>query len=157
MRFPTSKLALLGGLAIFAVTAEAVALPPAILNEPPPSESFLYWVIRTGGGGALIMLMGLALFIGSCLVVAWSQRPAVIASFLVFLFLPLLFAMIDVLKFNVCTLSVLSVVEVKLKATNVYAGLAKTLLLPLDALCVTLPSYLVLAIGLFVRTLRAKQ
>ena len=47
--------------------------------------------------------------------------------------------------------------DVHLKATQVAAGLAKTLLLPLEALCVTLPSYLVLAIGLFVRTLRAEQ
>ena len=47
------------------------------------------------------MLTGLALFIGSCLVVARAKSPAVIASFLVFLLFPLLFAMIEVLKGNV--------------------------------------------------------
>ena len=48
--------------------------------------------------------------------------------------------------------------DLEIKQSSIYRrrGQGKWLLL-LEALLVTFPSYLVLAIGLFVRTLRAKQ
>ena len=84
MRLPVSRLALSAGFAIVAVAAVAVAQPPADVETEPLHNLFL-WMFQIGGFcGLSIMFTGLALFIGSCLVVALARRPAVIASFLVF-------------------------------------------------------------------------
>jgi hypothetical protein len=157
MRFSALTLALLAGFSVIAVAAEALAQAPAPI-EVQFDDSFLLWLLKVGGlCGALIMLTGLAIFVGSCLVVAKTRRPAVVASCLVFLVLPLLIAMIELLRGWVAAFSVVAVIGEPLKASVIATAEARVLLLPLEAFCVTLPSLLVLAISLFARTLRAER
>jgi hypothetical protein len=105
----------------------------------------------------LSLLAGLAVFVGACFVVARARRPAVIASYLVFLLLPLLFAILGGLKGAVASSAVLAGAEVEIKQWEVFAGISQALLMLLMALMVTIPSYFVIAIGLFVRTLQAQK
>jgi hypothetical protein len=114
MRFLKRGLVVLVGLSVCAAAtgASAQAVGRMAQEGARPPEPYLVWMIRSLGlFGFLSLLTGLAVFVGACFVVYLARRPAVIASYLVFLPLPLI------------------------------------------ALVLTLPSYLVLAIGLFVRTL----
>lgn len=159
MRSFGSKLALTVGLAMWGATAEALAQQPWLLAQAhaPAGESFASWLVRSLGlCGFLALLAGAAVFVGACLVVFLSRRPAVIAAYLVFLLLPLLLAIIGALKGSVSSFAVLGASDIQIKQSQIFGGLAQALLLPLTALMVTFPSYLVIAIGLFVRALRAE-
>ena len=101
-----------------------------------------------------MLLSAAAVFLGACLVVFLARRPAVIASYMVFLLLPLLLGALGALKSCVSSFSVIAIADIQLKQSEIFRGLSEALLLPLESLIVTLPSYLLLAVGLFVRTLR---
>jgi biopolymer transport protein ExbB len=103
----------------------------------------------------LTVLSGAALFVGACLVVSLARRPAVIAAYALFLLLPLLLGALGALKGCVSSFSVLAMSGTQIKQSQIFGGLAETLVLLFTALTVTLPSYLVIAVGLFVRTLAA--
>ena len=79
-----------------------------------------------------------------------ARRPAVIAAYMVFLLLPLLLGIL-----GGSTLSHVRFARQSggASSSQICGGLAEALIRPLTALEITLPSYLVLAIGLFVRTL----
>ncbi len=161
MRFTRRGPALLAGLMILVAAAGARAeslVPLAQANMPHPAEPYAVWIIRCLGlFGLLTLLSALALFLGACLVVVLARRPAVIAAYLVFLPLPLWFAAIAMLKSNVSAFSVLAVTGVQLKNSQICAGLAESIIPVLAALMATLPSYLVIAFGLFIRTLLANK
>ena len=92
---------LLVGFAMCGAVTEAIAQSPALLAQvhSPVHESYMVWVIRSLGlFGLLTLLAGAAVFLGACLVVFLARRPAVIASYLVFLLLPLLFGTIGRLR-----------------------------------------------------------
>ena len=138
----------------------AIAQLPCLLAQAhaPTAESYASWMFRSlGFFGFLSLLTGVAIFVGACLVVFVARRPAVIASYLVFLVLPLLLAAIGALKGNLASFVVLASADIEIKQSQIFAGLSETLLPLSCALTVTLPSFLVLAIGLFVRTLRANE
>ena len=160
MRYLGHKLALLVGASMFGAAAEAIAQSPVVLarSHPPVGESYISWLIQSlGFFGFMTLLAGATVFTGACLVVALARRPAVIASYLVFLFLPLVLSIIGALKGCVDSFAVVAISGTELKQSEIIAGLGETLLMPLIALTVTLPSYFVIAIGLFVRTLRADE
>ncbi len=158
MRCFRCKFALLAGLAMCAAAAEAVAQSPGLLAQGPGPESYASWVIRCLGiFGLSTVLAGVAIFIGACLVVCLARRPAVIAAYLVFLLLPLLLGALGALRGCVSSFAVIAVSGVQLKQSQIFAGLSESLLFLLSALAITLPSYFVLAVGLFVRTLLADE
>ncbi len=160
MRNLGSKLALLAGLAMCGAATEAIAGSPCLFAQAdsPASHSYAMWVVASLGLlGLLMLLSGAAIFLGACLVVFLARRPAVIASYLVFLLLPLLLGVLGALKSFVSCFAVIAMAGVTLKQSQICAGLTEALLLPWYALMVTLPSYLVIAIGLFVRTLLAGE
>ena len=160
MRFTRRGPALLTGLFILGMAAGARAeslVPLSQANMPHP-QSYAFWIIRCLGlFGLLTLLSALALFLGACLVVVLARRPAVIAAYLVFLPLPLWFAVIAMLKSYVSAFSVLAVTGAQLKNSQICAGLAESIIPVLAALMATLPSYLVIAFGLFIRTLLAHK
>jgi hypothetical protein len=103
-------------------------------------------------------LAGMAVFLGACVVVVLARRPKAIAFYRMFLLLPLLFGVLGAVKACVSSLAVLDVPGVRISAIQVAAVVFHAALTPLgDALVVTLPSVLVLAIGQFVRTRRADR
>jgi hypothetical protein len=87
--------------------------------------------------------------------VTFSRRPAVIAAFLVFLPLPLLIAVYFALSAPISSLSVIAATDAVPKASEIAGGVAGQLLAPSVAMLVSLPSYIVLALGLLVRTIQA--
>ncbi|MGA2032992.1 MAG: hypothetical protein ABSG68_12085, partial [Thermoguttaceae bacterium] len=152
MRCVGRKFVLLIGVAMCVAAAEAMARSPGLLAQalPPVPQSYAAWMIQSLGlFGLLMLLSGVAVFIGACLVVSLARRPAVIASYLVFLLLPLLFSAVGALKGSVASFAVLAVADVQIKQSQIFAGLSEALLLPLSALMITLPSYFVVAVGLF--------
>ena len=158
MRFSPFRLALLIGIFLLGMAVVASAQPldlPAGV-EPRGGSSFAAWIIRVSGlAGLMVMASGLAVFIGACLVVIRSRRPAVIKAYLVFLPLPLMFGVYGALKGNISSLSVVAMSEVTLTSSEIAGGVAESLLLPFEAMTVIFPSYFVIAIGLFIRTLAA--
>ena len=160
MRHPGRLLALLVGLALGCPATLAIAQGPWLLGQgqPPVPKPFAIWAIESLGLlGLATVLSGAAVFVGACLVVFLSRRPAVIASYTLFLFLPLLLGVLAALKGSVSSFAVLATAHVEIKQWQVFAGLAETCVLLMTALTVTLPSYVVIAIGLFIRMLAADR
>ncbi|MGO8749972.1 MAG: hypothetical protein ACLQNE_28840 [Thermoguttaceae bacterium] len=129
----------------------------AQVNAAPAGKSFFQWAFETLGTDASLEVLtaGVVVFLGSCFVVAKSRRPSVIASCLILLPLPSMVAVGKTLSRLVGSLAVLSqssAAVAQLSGPQVAGGVAASLL-PLSlALMVTWPSYLVLAVGLIVRT-----
>jgi hypothetical protein len=145
---------------MFGTTGEAFAQSPVVFAQVHPhiGHSYAEWVIQCLGlFGLLSMLSGLAIFIGAGLVVALARRPAVIASYMVFLLVPLLFGILAATNGTIASFSVIALSDTQLKQSQLAGGLAEAMLPLFSALGVTIPSYLVLAIGLFVCTLFAEQ
>ena len=135
----------------FAVSA-APLLAEIDLDNPP---SFAAWALSSlGFFGLLIPFFGFAILIGACVVVARCRPPA-IAAFLLFVPLPLMMAVFATAKGMVAAFSVIALSEIELKTSQIAGGLAETALLLIVGMLATIPSYLVIAVGLFVRTLVA--
>jgi hypothetical protein len=140
--------------------SQVMAQVPAVLAQvdEPEQQSFLLWLLECLGlFGALAVLAGMAIFFGSWIVVFATRRPAVIASYLVFLPLPMLLAVAGALKGLVGVFSVVAMSGTELKQTHIMGALSETLVLPLSALLVTIPSLVVVGIGLFIRALLAEK
>jgi hypothetical protein len=158
MRHCGRLLALLVGLAMGCPASLAIAQGPWLLAQGPPPvpKPFAIWLIRSLGlWGLGTVLSGAAVFVGACLVVFLARRPAVIASYTIFLLLPLLLGALGAIKACVSSFAVLATTDVVIRQSQIFAGLAEICVLLMTALTVTLPSYVVIAIGLFVRTLAA--
>ena len=122
----------------------------------PGEQNFLIWLIQCLGlFGMLAVLVAIALFFGSWIVVFAARRPAVIASYCVFLLLPLLLAVAAALKGLVAAFSVYAMADTDMKQTHIIGLLSEVLVIPLTALMLTIPTFFILATGLFIRTLFA--
>lgn len=142
----------------FWLAAEDVALASGPLAQAGArvEQTFAAWLMMNLGlFGGLAVLVGAVLLVGAVFLVYLTRRPAVIASYLVFLLLPLLISIIGVLKGSVASFAALGMSDMAFKQSALFAGLAECALLLLAALVVTLPAYLVVAVGLFVRTIQA--
>ena len=117
-------------------------------------RSFLMLMIDALGSwcGLFVPLIGLAIFIGACWVVAKSQRTSTIASYLVLLPLPTFIGILGFLKGCTAALMVISESGVLPSGLEWAAGFAGSAFLMFLCLLVTLPSYLVLAYGLLAST-----
>jgi len=141
----------------FGSVSQAVAAVPGAFAAVAPKSRLMWYVESLGLSGLLVLVTGFAIFVGACLVVMRSHRPAVIAAYLVFLPLPVLIAVIGALKGCVASFSVLALTDVEISASEWYGGTAEMLLGLLIALLVTMPSFLVIAVGLFLRTVGSHQ
>ncbi len=109
------------------------------------------WYWRSTGlfYGVAISLSGLVVFIGACLVVSKSKRPAAIVSYLLVVPLPLLIGIhgtIHGLIISLCPGS-----HAGLFLTDVGIGVSVSLCTTLIGMAAAAPSYLVIAIGLLAR------
>ena len=160
MRNLRRKCGLMVGCCLFGTCSQAMAQLPDRLAQAgePEGGSFLVWLVEVLGlFGLLALLTGVVIFFGACLVVFLARRPAVIASYFAFLLLPLLLAITGALKGLVGAFSLIARADVDLKQSQIFGNITEVLVLPLSALLVTIPSYFVLAIGLFVRMLLADK
>ncbi len=158
MRYFGSMIGLITGCLLFCASSQAMAQAPGILAQvaEPGDQNFLVWLIQCLGlFGMLAVLMAIALFFGSWIVVFATRRPAVIASYAVFLLLPMLLAIAAALKGMVGAFSVVAMSGTELKQTQIVGLLSEVLVIPLTALMLTIPTFFILATGLFFRTLFA--
>jgi hypothetical protein len=122
--------------------------------ERPVQRSLLVWMYEALGPFYLLVLplSGFLVFLGACLVVALSRRPAVVAAYLVFLPLPLLIGVYGTVQGFIASLSVIATAAGSPQPAEVAEGVSTGLFTSVVGLTVTFPSYFVLAIGLFLRT-----
>jgi hypothetical protein len=157
MRYRRLVLVVLAGLLVLGAAAVAAPQPPDAGECGELQESFALWLLRSLGlWGHLSILVAAALFIGSCVVVRVAQRPAVIAAYAIFLPLPLLLAVAGELRGMLAASAVIARSNTQLRASEAAQVQAETVVLPASALIATLPSYLVVAVGLFARTVAAR-
>jgi len=125
----------------------------------PVQRSLLSWMFNAIGlfYGLVLPLAGFVIFIGACLVVARSRRPAVIAAYLVFLPLPLLIGVYGSIRGFIASYSVIAMSTSTPNPAEVAEGISTALFTSLVGLMVTFPAYFVLAIGLFTRTLFSQK
>ena len=117
-------------------------------------RSYLAWMIESLGVYAIILpFLGMLLFGVSCIVVALSKRPAVIAACLVLVPLPFIIGVFAFLNGAISAFQVIANSETAPAPRDVASGIASGLFAPLMAIEVTLPGYLVLAFGLLWRTI----
>jgi hypothetical protein len=150
------------GLA-FADVAQALA--GVLLAQVPAAaapKTFFAWARESLGPfhSLAILSAGVAVFVGACLVVAKSRRPAAITSYLILLPLPFMVGLTRALSGQIGSLAVLSLspeAVAQLSGSDIAGGVAGGLLPLFVALMVTWPSYLLLAVGLIARTTLSKQ
>jgi hypothetical protein len=123
-------------------------------SEEPVQQSLLSWMFNALGPfyGLVLPLSGLAVFIGACLVVALSRRPAVIAAYLVLVPTPFLIGIFGTFHGFIASYSIIATSGSTPKASEVGMGISTGLFTSLLGLAVTFPAYFVVALGLFVRT-----
>jgi hypothetical protein len=147
----------LAGIVSLGVTGIATAQEHELLEPDgqPPTSSALWLLTSLGLFGLLATAMGLLNFVGACVVVCLARRPSVVAAYMVFLFLPLLLGALGAVKGMVSAFSVVAMSGVDVKLSLIVAAVSEALVNPLVALMLTIPSFLVLAIGLFIKTIKA--
>lgn len=160
MRQLRETLAILVSFAMLGAASNAAAQMPGLLAQtsprtPKPLAIFL--MESLGLPGLLVVLLGVAMFVGALVVVIRYRRPGMIASCLVVLPLPWLIAVIVLLKGMVSSFSFIWMTEAKLPQSEIFGGLAMGLVLPLTALIVTIPSYVLLVVGLLLSVFRTPE
>ena len=131
----------------------AMDIHPLPLAQEPSGGSYL--VILHKATDALYPLtpaLGLAIFFGAIFVVAMNRRPAVIASYLLFVPLPWLLGLFGALRIVGQMCDQINY-GVRLQQEEIAKYMSEPLSFLLLGLVATIPAYLVVAIGLFVRTL----
>lgn len=124
--------------------------------EEQVRPSMLSWLIDSAGlFGLLVVLSALIVFIGAVIVVMASRRPGVIAACFPWLLLPLWLGFMGILWGSLQSFMVIAFSDVNPKPKDVAEGVSMALVCPLLALVLTFPGYLVLSLGLFLRTLAA--
>jgi hypothetical protein len=118
-------------------------------------QSMLGWMFQSLGPfyGLLIPLAAFGVFVGACLVVALSRRPAVIAAYLPLLLLPLMIGVFGTLQGFTSSLQVIAVAQSAPKPSEVAEGVSMGLFTSLLALLLSFPAYFVTTFGLLMRTL----
>jgi hypothetical protein len=111
---------------------------------------------RLGLYGIVILSVGLAVFIGACLVVVLCKRPAVIAAYLPFLLFPLLLGVHGSVAGHYEFYEHLGQGE-QIRVSSLAADQAESLHRLYFGILATWPSFLVVAVGLFVRTLGSQR
>ena len=120
--------------------------------EPEPEHPlFVVWLIQVIGLlGLLSLIIGLINFVVSIILMFAAKRPAVIAAYFPFIFLPILLTVFGALKSTVATFHIFA--EYNIKSTEICGNISEIAVLPLTGLLVVAPSYFILSCALFWRT-----
>lgn len=127
-----------------------------IMMEEQVQESMASWLIHSAGFlGLLILLTSLIVFLAALIVVFASRRPAMIAACFPWLLLPLWLGCLGAFWGSLQSFMVIAQSEVAPKPSELAEGVSVALVSPLLALVLTFPGYLILTVGLFLRTVAA--
>ena len=106
----------------------------------------------------LAVLSGLLILGGACYLVATKRRPSVLAAYLVLLPLPVLITVCGSMNGLISSLTVIAASpNVTLTTSDIAAAIANSLFGLLVALLISVPPYIVLAVGLLLRTMRSQS
>ncbi len=121
--------------------------------------SLLHWMFQSLGifYGTLIPFSAFVLFLGAVAVVVLSDRPSVVAAYLVFLPLPLLIGVIGSLHGFINAFSVVAMSNVQVSPAEYAHGQSMGLFSTMVALLLSFPAYIVTAFGLMFPTIFAKK
>ncbi len=130
----------------------------AQVDDIPVRQNMLSWMYMSLGPlySLVLPLSGLVIFIGGCVVVGMSRRPAVIAAYAIFLPLPLLIGIFGSFHGFIACYSVIAMSPSTPNPAEVAMGISTGLFSSQVGLFVSFPAYFVVAIGLFVRTVTWK-
>ncbi len=104
----------------------------------------------------LVLMSGVLIFVGACYLVFHKRRPAVLSAYLVLLPLPVMISLCDWMFGMYRSFSAIAAMpNLPVTTAEVAAAMADSLLGLLFAILVSAPTYVVLAIGLLLRTLRS--
>ncbi len=125
--------------------------------EPVRQMSFLEWMFTALGPfyGLLLPLTGFAVFVGGCLVVLLSRRNAVVAAYLALVPLPFLIGLFGTIHGMLSSFQVLATAPTSPKPSDLAEGVSMALFSSFVGLAMTFPAFLVVAGGLFLRTMFA--
>jgi hypothetical protein len=128
-------------------------------GEAPRQESYLVWLLKALGIRyvLLFVLTGPLVFLGALIVVALCKRPGPIAAFFPFVAIPMLIGVFGFFDGAVNVLMALGSSPIAPKPAEMAYGLSTALVTPMVGLFLSAPSYLILAIGLFVRSLLYRE
>ena len=126
-----------------------------LIAQMPQRQSYLGWMFRSLGWFYTLVLPGSALlvFIGAVLVVAICRRPSVIAAYLVFLPLPIMIGAFGTVQGLIASYSVIANSTMAPMQSELAQGYSTGLFTLLVGILLTFPSYFVISIGLFLRTI----
>jgi hypothetical protein len=118
------------------------------------AQSMLGWFVNALGPFYLFAILGsgLLLLVVACFTVLLSRRPAVIASLLALVPLPILIGAVGSVQGAISALQVIAMSGATPKPVELAEGVSMCLISLLVGLVVTFPGYLVTALGLIVRT-----
>ena len=138
-------------LVSFALVTQA-DLEPIPIPDHGAKSNLMLMIETMGLTGLFVLILGLAIFIGACLLVAKKRRTSTLAAYLVLLPLPTYIGVLGQLKGISASLSVISVSGAQPSRQEWAGGFAESALIMFICLLVTLPSYLALAYGLLAST-----
>lgn len=122
------------------------------------SSSFLAGMPNSLGiHGVAVLLVGACVFLGACLVVALRKRPAVIASYSLFLLFPLLVGVHGAIADLRDGFDIIAHSNVRPHPSEIAYAESRALEVLSLGVLTTWPSLFVVAIGLLVRTLRSRE
>ncbi|HEX3654754.1 MAG TPA: hypothetical protein VHV55_03055 [Pirellulales bacterium] len=119
---------------------------------------YYQWLADTLGAlGFSVAVLGFAIFVGACVVVARSRNAAVIAAYLALVPLPLILAVFAAAKVALDEIAVISDEHENAALLALGRSLGTGEVHIMCGVLAMLPAYLVTALGLFIRTVRANR
>jgi hypothetical protein len=124
-------------------------------DDAPMQRSKLRWLADALGirYTMLFLLTGPLVFLGSLIVVALCRRPAPIAAFFPFVAIPFLIGIFGFFDGAISAFTVIASSSVSPKPSEIASGISTALVTPMVGLLLSVPSYLILSTGLFIRAL----
>ena len=119
--------------------------------------SVLEWVLETLGVSYTLTIAISSMFLlwGACWFVWTQRRPAVIAAYYAFVPIPLMFGVLGTVQGFLQTYEYIAYSEVQPDPSTIAEGMAVSTATMYIAIIVTMPTLIVLSIGLFVKTIKA--
>ena len=126
-----------------------------LFAQAPQRQSYLMWMYQSLGlfYSFVLPMSALLVVVGAVIVVFSARRPSVIAAYLVFLPLPILIGAYATVEGMIASYSVIASTTTAPQPADAGVGYSTALFSSLLGILLTFPSFFVLSIGLFIRTI----
>ena len=130
-----------------------------MIENEPVQQSLLAWIVLALGLPYAVMLLLLALlsFVLTLVILVRGKGPMAAAALVLVVHLPLLIGAFGALQGTMSALTVIATSSTAPRPADVAAGVSTAIVVPLVALVLTIPNYLIAAVGAFVRSLNRRE